>query len=66
MKTGEHDKMFGSISVKQIKESLEKKGYSIDKTKIDIKHPITCLGFHDVILHLYSGVDAKIRIEITK
>ena len=66
VKTGEHDKMFGSISVKQIKESLEKKGYKIDKKKIDIKNPITCLGFHEVILHLYSGVDAKIRIEITK
>ena len=51
---------------KQIKDELEKKGYKIDKKKIDIKSPITCLGFHEVILHLYSGVDAKIRIEIVK
>ena len=66
VKTGANDKMFGSISAKQIKDELEKKGYKIDKKKIDIKSPITCLGFHEVILHLYSGVDAKIRIEIVK
>ena len=31
VKTGEGDKVFGSISQKQIKEELEKKGYKIDK-----------------------------------
>lgn len=66
VKTGAGDKMFGSISVKQIKEQLEQNGYHIDKTKIELDHPITCLGFHDVTIHLYSGVDAKIKIEITK
>ncbi len=58
--------MFGSISVKQIKEKLEQEGFSIDKTKIDIKSPITSLGFHDVLIHLYSGIDANIRVEIAK
>ena len=31
VKTGEGDKVFGSISVKQIKDELQKKGYKIDK-----------------------------------
>ncbi len=66
VKTGANDKMFGSVSVKQIKEKLEEKGFSIDKTKIELDHPITNLGFHDIIIHLYHGVDAKIKIEITK
>lgn len=65
-KTGAGDKMFGSISVKQIKEELDKQGFSIDKKKIELDHPITSLGFHDVTIHLYSGVDATIKIEITK
>ena len=66
VKAGVNDKMFGSISTKQIKEKLEENGFNIDKTKISLDHPITSLGFHDVIIHLYTGVDAKIKIEITK
>ena len=66
VKTGANDKMFGSISAKQIKEKLESEGFSIDKRKIDIKNSITSLGFHDVLIHLYSGVDAVIKVEITK
>ena len=66
VKAGANDKMFGSISTKQIKEKLEENGFNIDKTKISLDHPITSLGFHDVIIHLYTGVDAKIKIEITK
>ncbi|MDD6223609.1 MAG: 50S ribosomal protein L9, partial [bacterium] len=31
VKTGEHDKVFGSVSAKQIKDELLKKGYKIDK-----------------------------------
>ncbi len=65
-KTGAGDKMFGSISVKQIKEKLDEQGFSIDKKKFELDHPITSLGFHDVTVHLYTGVDATIKIEVTK
>ena len=31
VKTGDHDRVFGSISAKQIKDELHKKGFKIDK-----------------------------------
>lgn len=65
VKTGEHDKVFGSISVKQIKEKLENK-YKIDKKQIVIKNPIVSLGFHEVEIHLYKDIIAKIKIEVKK
>ena len=37
VKTGEKDKVFGSVSPKQIKEELLKKGYKIDKKQIELK-----------------------------
>ena len=43
VKTGEGDKVFGSISVKQIKEALEEKGFKIEKSKIEIEHSIASL-----------------------
>ena len=65
VKTGEHDKVFGSISVKQIKEKLEPK-YKLDKKQIILKNPISSLGFHEVEIHLYKDIIAKIKIEVKK
>ena len=65
VKTGEHDKVFGSISVKQIKEQLDKK-YKINKNQINIKSPISSLGYHNVEIDLYKDIKAILKVEITK
>jgi len=64
VKTGDQDKMFGQISVKQIKEELNKNGYSIDKTKIKIITPIMSLGMHDVDIELHKEVIAKVKVHV--
>ena len=66
VKTGEGDKVFGSISVKQIKDELQKKGYSIEKSMIDIKNPIASLGFHNVDINLYPEITAIIKVHVIK
>lgn len=65
VKTGKNDKVFGSISLKQIKDKLDKK-YKIDKKQIIINNPISSLGFHEVEIHLYKDIIAKIKIEVIK
>ena len=64
--TGEGDKVFGSISVKQIKESLTKKGYKVDKKQIEINNPISSLGFHYVDINLFEDIKAKLKIHVIK
>lgn len=64
--TGAGDMMFGTISVKQIKEELSRQGYKIDKTQIKVDHPITSLGVHDVQIELHKEVIATIKINVTK
>ena len=66
VKTGARDKVFGQISVKQIKQELNSKGYNIDKNKIKIDYPITTLGFHNVNIELHKKVIATIKIEVRK
>lgn len=66
VKTGESDKVFGSISVKQIKEGLTKLGYKIDKSQIEITNPISSLGFHNVSLNLYTGIVGTIKVHVIK
>ena len=66
VKTGEKDKVFGSISSKQISEEFNKKGFEIDKKKINIKNDINTLGIHTVEINLHKKVVAKVNIELTK
>ena len=64
-KAGKMDKMFGSISTKQIKEELDKLGFSIDKKQIDME-AINTFGYHDVTINLYKDVIGKIRVLVNK
>lgn len=63
-KTGKDGRMFGQISVKQIKEKLTDLGYKIDKTAIHLDHPIQSLGTHIVDLELHKTVIAQIKVQV--
>lgn len=66
VKTGEGDKVFGSISIKQIKDELQKKNFKIDKSQIEILSPIAALGFHNVDIKLYPGITSTIKVHVIK
>ena len=66
VKTGEKDKVFGSISVKQIKMELENLGYKIDKSKITMNTSLSSLGFHTVTIELYKDIYAKVKVHLIK
>lgn len=66
VKTGEQDRVFGSISSKQIREELTKKGYKIDKNQIDLENNLTTLGYHNVSISLYKDIKATIKVLLEK
>lgn len=66
VKTGEQDKVFGSISPKQIKEELLKKGYKIEKTQIELVTSLQSLGFHKVNIILYKDIKAELKVQLVK
>ena len=66
VKTGAGDKVFGSISVKQIKEALQEKGYKIEKNMIELDNSLASLGFHNVKINLYQDVEAIIKVHLFK
>ena len=66
VKTGTGDKVFGSISIKQIKEALEKKGYKVEKKAIKLDNSISTLGFHSVNIELYSNITSTIKVHVIK
>ncbi len=60
---GEENKLYGSITTRDIEEALEKQGFEIDRRKI-MTEPIKELGTHEVNVKIASGIDAVIVVEV--
>jgi large subunit ribosomal protein L9 len=66
-KSGENDKLFGSITGKDISEKLKKEfGIDIDKRKLELEESIKSLGPVEVNVRLYPEVIAKLKVLIEK
>ena len=66
VKTGEGDRVFGSISIKQIKDELSKQGFKIEKSQIEIPNTIQSLGFHNININLYPGITSIVKVHVIK
>ena len=66
VKTGDNDKVFGSITTKQISEELNKMGFDIDKKKIELKGELNTLGTHVVKVTLHKVVSLDLNVVLTK
>lgn len=66
VKTGAQDKVFGTISSKQISDKLLEMGYKIDKKCIKVSNPIATLGVTMVDIELHKKVKFKIGINLVK
>ena len=66
VKTGTQDRVFGSVSTKQIAQELKNNGYEIEKNKIKENEPLTSLGTHIVGVELHKQVIANLKINLVK
>ena len=66
VKTSQDDKVFGSISPKQLKEALAKEGYNIEKSAFKITDSMASLGFHNFEIELYKSITAKVKVHLVK
>lgn len=66
VKTGEKDKVFGTISSKQITTELNKKGIEVDKKCINTDTLISSLGTHEIKIELHKKVIATLKITLKK
>lgn len=63
---GEDDKLFGSVTTKDIAESLRREGFEIDRHYIHLDSPIKSLGVFDVPVKLHSDVSGNIKVWVVK
>lgn len=63
---GADNKMYGSVTSKDIEEAYTALGLSVDRKKIELAEPIKSLGLSDVQVRLHKEVVATLRVEVIK
>jgi large subunit ribosomal protein L9 len=65
-KSGENDQLFGSVTSGDLAEGLMKKGFNIDRRKIQLHEPLKTLGEFTVPVKLHKDVTAHVKVVIGK
>jgi large subunit ribosomal protein L9 len=63
---GDVDKLFGSVTSRDIAEALSEQKVTVDAKKIHLDEPIKALGLTEVPIKLGQGVTAKIKVWVVK
>lgn len=65
VKAGEKDKLFGSVTSKDISDILSSEyNIELDRKKIDLKDPLKKLGVYNIPINLYKDVVSQIKINL--
>lgn len=63
---GEEDKIFGSVTMKDIADALRTEGHVIDRHAIQLEAPIKQLGIFDIPVKLHAEVFGTIKVWVVK
>lgn len=64
VKAGENGKIFGSVTAKEIADTLAEAGYSVDKRKILLKDSIKSVGEYAIEIKFLPDTVAKIILKV--
>jgi len=65
-KAGDKDVIFGSVSITDIKDGLDRLGFDIEKKRILLDEPIKRLGNYTVPIKMFHDERTEIKIEVKK
>jgi large subunit ribosomal protein L9 len=63
---GEEDKLYGSVTSRDIAEAMREMGVAVDSKKIHLVEPIKALGMTEVEIKLGRGVSATVKVWVVK
>lgn len=67
MRAGEGDRVFGSVSSKEIAEAAKKQlNLDLDKKKIQVDEPIKGFGTYEVPIKLHTEVTGRLHVNVTR
>ena len=63
---GEEDKLYGSVTNRDVAEALAEQGITLDARKIQLEEPIKTLGMTEVQVKVGHDVTAKLKVWVVK
>ena len=63
-KVSEEERLYGSITVRDILKALETQGVEVEKRMVLLTEPIKSIGTHKVPIRVYKEVEPEITVEI--
>lgn len=63
-RVGEEGHLFGSVTVKDIADALERQNYTIDRRKIQMEEPIRQVGEYKIPVRLHREVTAEVNVNV--
>ena len=63
---GEDNKLFGSVTNRDIAEALAADGFEVDRKIIHIDEPIRTLGVKQVSVKIHADVETTLTVYVTK
>lgn len=64
--TGTDDKLFGSVSNRDVAEALAAEGIEVDRRNIQLAEPIRSIGLFTVPVRLHRSVTANVRVYVIR
>ncbi|MCP4676738.1 MAG: 50S ribosomal protein L9 [Deltaproteobacteria bacterium] len=64
--SGENDKLFGSVTTRDIEAMLAEENVTVDRRRIIIPEPIKSLGVYTVQIKLHGGETADLKVWVVK
>ena len=66
VQVGEEDKMFGSITAKDIHKSIIERGIKIEQNSIKLDKPIKALGIYNVEVKVTEKISSTVKVYVIK
>lgn len=63
---GEDDRLFGSVTAKEIESAAKAAGIEIDRKKMHLAEPLKALGTFEIPVRLMTDVTATLKVEVVK
>lgn len=63
---GEDDKLFGSVTNRDIVEALEAEGVTLDRRLIKLDENIRAIGLYNIPVRLHKDVSADVRVYVIR
>lgn len=63
---GETGQLYGSVTARDLAESMEAGGFTVGRSQIALNQPIKRIGLHEVVIALHPEVETKVSVNVAR